>query len=70
MALKTPQAPPRYDQDWQTRHNNALEVEDTKNRKLGTDIELTKDRLIIRSPGGLRFKITVSDAGIVSAVAM
>lgn len=35
----------------------------------GTDIELSRERLILRSPNGSRWIIRVSDAGVVSAEA-
>ena len=68
MILQNP--PLRYDQSYQTRLNTTLKTADDLNRKRGTDIELVQERLILRSPNGTRYKVTVSDAGVLSAVPM
>lgn len=61
---------PSYDVSDQTRTRVAIEQEDNLNRKKGANIELVKELLILRSPNGTRYKITVSDAGALSAVAV
>ncbi len=64
------QAPDKWDPGYQNRLNAELNREDRRNRKAGADIELTQERLILRSPNGSRFKITVANDGTLSAVAM
>src|SRR3977135_1779993 len=63
MTLKLPRAT----DPTQARHNQTLEANDLNNRKTGADVELTSERLILRSPNGTRTQIVVSNAGFVSA---
>jgi hypothetical protein len=58
----------QYSKDLEVRRNRILTDTDRQNRKLGADVELNTDRLILHSPGGHRFQITVSDIGVLSAV--
>lgn len=39
-------------------------------RRKGEDIELTRDRLILHSPDGTRWALSVDNAGVVSASAL
>jgi hypothetical protein len=68
--VNIPQAPERYDRSHQNRVKSTLEQEDHKNRKKDADIELVNEKLIIRSPNGSRFYITVSNAGALTATAL
>lgn len=68
--MKLTLAPDKYDRTDQTRLRTAIEHEDARNRKKGVDLEIVAERLILRSPNGTRYKITVSDAGALSAVAL
>lgn len=71
MGLKLPQPPPRWDQGYQIRTNQAAEAEDVRNRKTGTDVELgPKERMILRSPNGARWYLTVANDGTVGATAL
>lgn len=70
MALKLPLAPAQWNRDYQTRLNQTMEIEDVKNRKLGTDIDVGANHLILKSPNGARWLITVSNAGAVGATAL
>lgn len=47
-----------------------IEEADRQNLKRGADIEIGDAKLVIRSPNGARWKITVSNAGVVAAVAL
>lgn len=70
MTLKMPRPATQYSSDLQARSNQTLEAEDLRNRKKGTDIELgVGERLIVRSPNGTRFSISVSNTGVVTAAA-
>ena len=47
--------------------NNALEQEDKKNFKKDTDININDGRLILKSPNGTRYNITVDNSGNITA---
>lgn len=66
MALKLPKTPSQWTPDWQTRLNQTLEIEDTHNLKNG----VVTGRLVLNSPNGARWQITVSNAGVVGATAL
>lgn len=66
MALKLPKTPPQWTPDWQTRLNQTLEIEDTHNLKNGVAI----GKLVLISPDGARWQITVSNAGVVGATVL
>lgn len=66
MALKLPKTLAQWSPDWQTRLNQTLEIEDTHNLKNGVAI----GKLILNSPSGARWQITVSDSGVVGATAL
>lgn len=48
----------------------ALEQEDRRNRKIGADVEMGRERLVLKSPDGSRWAIAVSNAGVLSATAL
>ena len=68
MNLPTP--PFGYSQANEAALRRALEQEDRRNRKVGVDVELGSERLVLKSPDGTRFSVTVSNAGILSATAL
>jgi hypothetical protein len=71
MSLKVPAPFSTWNPGYQTRVNQALEVNDLTNRKKGSDVELDKEKLILHSaPGGVRWQITVTDAGVLQVVAV
>lgn len=47
--------------------NNTLEQEDKKNFKKDTDININDGRLILKSPNGTRYNITVDNSGNITA---
>jgi hypothetical protein len=59
-----------YDTKDQAELRRALEREDRNNRKNNADVELSANHLVLRSPNGARWSVTVSNAGVVSAVAL
>lgn len=68
--MMLPPPPPRYDTNYVVKTNQVVQQEDLRNRKKGTDVELGPgERVVVRSPNGVRWSITVSNAGVVSAVA-
>ena len=65
-----PEAQRNYDFVRENQRNNVIEQADNLNRKKNQDIELRGERLILQSPNGTRFSITVADNGTVSAVSL
>jgi hypothetical protein len=59
-----------YDPQDQAQLRRTLEREDKNNRKVTSDVEVGANRLVLKSPNGTRWSITVSNAGAVSAVAL
>ena len=68
--MKLPQAKPTYSQVDDQTARSLIERADADNLKKGRDIEVSPGRLIIKSPNGSRWSITVSNAGAISAVAL
>ena len=60
----------RWDNRAEAVRNRLLQDADRQNLKRGQDIEMGDARLILRSPDGTRWKITVSDAGVVGATSL
>ena len=63
-----PNSPNSYDQSVESQRNLQLEQADDMNRKKNQDIELRNDRLILQSPDGTRYKLSVDNSGNLSAV--
>jgi len=70
MSLQLPKPPSAYDAHEQAQLRHTLEREDRNNRKLGTDVEIGANRLVLKSPNGARWSITVSNAGVITATAL
>jgi hypothetical protein len=71
MTVPLPRPPGTWTTEWQTRLNQAHDINDKENRKKRTDIELEPGaKLILRSPNGQRWQVEVSNAGAVSAAAL
>ena len=70
MSLSLPKPPPAWDAGEEAQLRRALEREDRNNRKIGTDVEVGANRLVLRSPNGARWSITVSNTGAIAAVAL
>lgn len=67
MKLATPG--PTYSPSITTQNNAAIERADAENLKRGKDARIQSPaRLILYSPNGQAWQITVSDLGILSAV--
>lgn len=62
-------APGQYSQQDQDRLRTDLEAADLENFKKGRDVEVGDGRVILTSSGGVRWALSVSDAGALSAVA-
>lgn len=68
--MRLPQPSPQYEMSRQADMNRTLEQADRMNVKRGQDIELSRERLILRSPNGTRYAITVDNAGNIGAEAL
>ena len=62
--MRLNRATPAYDREDQDRLRADLEREDERNRKVGQDIALSSDRIILTALDGSRWAITVSNAGV------
>lgn len=66
-----PDPPARYDRDTETIRNETLEREDKTNHKRGQHVYILEPaQLILASPNGSHWKITVSNVGVVGATAV
>jgi hypothetical protein len=70
MSLSLAKPPSTYEAGDEAQLRRALEREDRKNRKIGTDVEVGANRLVLKSPNGARWSITVSNTGVITAVAL
>jgi hypothetical protein len=68
--MRLPRPPERYDARDQSETRVQLERAYDASHKRGADVEIGAARLILRSPNGTRYSITVSDTGTLSAVAI
>ncbi|HJR55331.1 MAG TPA: hypothetical protein VJ798_02035 [Rhizomicrobium sp.] len=65
-----PKPMPAYDFRNEAELRAALEREDRNNQKLTRDVVIEGRRLVLVSPDGTRFALTVSNAGVLAAVAL
>jgi len=68
--VKLPTAARQYDLQDQAQMRNLLERADVQNMKRGQDIEVSSARLILTSPNGTRYSVTVDNSGNLSATAI
>lgn len=68
--MKLPTPGNGYSRDDQQEIRRQIELADKQNLKRDRDIELREARIILTSPNGTRYAITVSNAGALSAVAV
>ena len=61
---------PRSDDHTITEISRQVELADRMNYKRDRDLEIGQNRVILTSPNGSRYAITVSDLGVLSAVAV
>jgi hypothetical protein len=69
--MKLPNPPIQYDQSFESQRNGFIEQIEQQTFKRQADVEITlPQRLILRSPNGNRWVISVSNAGalVVSAL--
>jgi hypothetical protein len=68
--MKVPTPPQTYTPVAEAQRNFLLENADRLNRKTNADVEISSSRLILTSPNGTRYSVTVSNAGALSATAL
>jgi len=65
-----PVAPPAYSAGEESQNRASIKRELDRKLERGVDIEMNDARIILKSPDGSRFALTVSNAGALSAVAI
>ena len=68
--MRLPRPPANYSVPAEAQRNLVIEQADNLNHKKNRDVEIGDGRLILNSPNGTRYQITVSDAGVVGASAV
>lgn len=68
--MKLPRAPAAYQPNEVQIAFTLIERADQQNHKRGRDIEIHPGRLILTSPNGTRWSLTVDNSGTVSATAV
>lgn len=67
--MTLPEPPVRYSRENEAQRNRTLVEADSRNLKRQSDIQMVSGaRLILISPDGSRWSVTVSDAGTLAAV--
>ncbi|HKU64440.1 MAG TPA: hypothetical protein VJQ06_05230 [Rhizomicrobium sp.] len=65
-----PKAPASYDSGDEQRTRHAITQEDKLNRKTTSDVEVGKQRLVLTSPNGSRWSLSISNGGVLSTTAL
>lgn len=65
-----PVAPASYSPGEESQNRASIKRELDRKLERGVDIEMDDARIILKSPDGSRFALTVSNAGALSAVAI
>lgn len=68
--MRLPNVPNVFNRLIETERNRTLELADRQNRKVGQDVEIGGQRLILTSPDGTRWSITVSNMGLITATSL
>lgn len=68
--MRLPNVPPGYNAATERQRNLTLELADKNNHKRGRDVEINPGRLILTSPDGTRWSITVDNSGVISATSL
>lgn len=68
MILPFP--PPNYQSTDQARLREELRRADAENHKRGRDVEIGAGRVILTSPNGTRYALTVDNAGVLGTTAI
>ena len=69
--MKLPRPQPRYSPGAESQRNLQIEQADKRNRKKGTDVELSRgERVILQSPDGVRWAVTIDNTGTLQTEAL
>ena len=68
--MKLPRPAPAYDIADQAQARGAIERADAENLKRGGDIQMRTGRLVLFSPNGTAYALTVTNAGVLGAQAL
>lgn len=69
--MKLPSPPAEYSPIYEGEKNRIIEQSDAQNLKRVVDTEIVDpQRLILRSPNGTRWKLVVSNLGVLTASAL
>ena len=68
--MRLQNAPAQYSSTYQSSINLDLEQSDELNHKKNQDVEVGAARLILRSPNGTRYSVTVDNSGTLSAASI
>lgn len=68
--MKLQAAPQTYQRADQQEVRRQIEAADLQAHKRGRDIEVAPARLVLTAPNGSRWSVTVSNAGVLAAVAI
>jgi len=68
--MRLPNATEKYDSTTINQMNLLIEQADELNHKKNQDVEVGAARLILKSPNGTRYSITVDNAGTLGATAI
>jgi len=68
--MRLPRQFPNYSLPNEEQRNHQIEQADKQNHKKNQDVEIGVGRLILTSPDGTRWDITVDNAGVISAASI
>lgn len=61
--MRLPMTSPTYSANLENERNRVLELADYSNHKRNQDVEIGEGRLILKAANGVRYNVTVSNAG-------
>ncbi len=67
--MRLPMQSPAYSASAENERNRVIEQADYLNHKRNSDVEIGDGRLILKAANGLRYYITVSNAGALTVTA-
>jgi len=68
---KLPQAPASYSPQDESQHRSIVEQALKNMRSANEDVEIKRNqRMIMRSPNGTRWSVTIDDTGVISTAAL
>lgn len=70
MALLLPKPSPTYDATNEAQTRTAIEREDKLNRKVGNDVEIGAQKLVLKSADGTRWSLTVENDGSLTTTSL